>query len=104
MNVQEVKDEVKRLEGSETTYENCCKLAVLYSIVDHLDGMQKTKITGQSFGSSEFLLAVESAPIDGVLRIMDEHMAGISVLYPKEYSAIIRKIKECSSVRLYTDN
>lgn len=91
MNIQEIELEIGNLEDAETTYQNCTKLAVLYSIRDHLN--KPSKMTGYSYGSSEFLLNVSKAPIDGVLEILDEHMETIKLLHPKEYNVIISRIK-----------
>lgn len=98
MDIQEIREEIKKLEDSETTYQNCSKLSVLYSVVDHLD-KTKTKEVAYSYGSSEFLLAVSRAPIEEVMKIVDEHMDAIQLLYPKEYAAVVKKIKELSPLK-----
>ena len=91
IDIQEIEDEIKKVEAGELTYQNCTKLAVLYSVLNQ--NQPKKNIAEYSYGSSEFLLCVSRAPIDGVLGILDEHMEAIQLLYPKEYSAIINKIK-----------
>ena len=93
MKLEEIYREIDRLEHDDTNYQNCTKLAVLYCIADH----NKPQRQAQSFGSSEFLLAVSRASLDDVLLILDEHMEAIKLLYPKEYAQIIRRIKEKSS-------
>ena len=94
MDMREINTEIARLEGSETTYPNCNKLAMLYTVKDHLDEprQEPTPRMARAEYSSEFLSVVSGAPIEGVLRIIDEHMECVRVLYPKEYSAIIEKI------------
>lgn len=89
MNIAEIEQEIEKLQQGDTTYSNCTKLAVLYSVLEH----EKRHIAS-SYAGSEFLLAVANAPIDGVLNILDEHMECIKALYPKEYTCIIRKIRE----------
>lgn len=95
MDIREIKSEINRLEGSETNYQNCSKLAVLYVIEEHLEDEPDLKPKGAEYPipRSEFLEIVSRAPIDGVLSIIDEHMECIKALYPKEYSAIIGKIE-----------
>lgn len=95
MDINEIRTEIERLEQNETTYENCSKLAVLYSVRDHFKD-QKDMLAGYSYGRSEFLMAVAEAPIDGVLDILDEHLGAVQILYPKEYSAVLNKIKKLS--------
>lgn len=92
MLMKEINSEIERLEQTEANYQNCNKLAVLYVIRDHME-QPKPKIAEYSYAGSEFLLAASGAPIDGVLHVVDEHMECIKALYPKEYAAIIDKIK-----------
>lgn len=92
MNMLEINEEIERLENSETDYNNCSKLAILYVIKDHIE-KPEPRIVEYSNPSSEFIEVVSGAPIESVLRIIDEHMECIKLLYPKEYSTIISKIK-----------
>lgn len=102
MDVQEIREEMNRLKHEETTYSNCSKLAVLCTVLDHLDQREprqkKKEIMEYSYGSSEFLNVVSRAPVDAVMKILDEHMDAIKVVYPKEYSIIIKRIKEISPI------
>lgn len=91
VDLNEIEAEIAKLENAETTYNNCTRLAVLYSVRDHC---QKTKKAAYSYGQSQFLQVVSQAPMERVLEILDEHMEAIEVLHPREYAAIIRKIKE----------
>ena len=93
MNIGEIDAEIKRLEAEDTNYQNCTRLAVLYSIKDHFSANKPAKQADYSYASSEFMQAVTGAPIDAVMAVLDEHMACIEILYPKEYSAIIKRIK-----------
>ena len=43
---------------------------------------------------SPFLAACSGADIAEILRVMDEHMEAVRVIYPKEYEAITVKIAE----------
>lgn len=89
MNIKEIQDEVNRLEQSETTFQNCQRLSVLYSILDH----HPKKEARYSNASSEFLLAMSQANQENALKVLDEHMDAIRVLYPKEYRVIISKLR-----------
>lgn len=91
MDIKEIRDEVNRLEQSETNYQNCQRLSVLYSILDHHQTKKETRYSG---ASSEFLLAMSKADEQKALKILDEHMEAIRVLYPKEYRVIINKLNE----------
>lgn len=89
MSATEIQEEIERLENEETNYSNCTKLAVLYTVRENY-----RQLPSSSYGSSEFLLACSTCPIDKILSVIDEHMECIKLLYPKEYALIIRKIKE----------
>lgn len=92
MNIQEINSEIERLEVSQTNYENCSKLSILYIIRQNM-AHPKSRVAEYSNPTSEFMSAVSGAPVEDVLLILDEHMDCIKLLYPKEYSAIINRIK-----------
>lgn len=92
MDLQEINSEIERLEVSQTNYENCSKLSILYVIRDHM-AQPKNRIAEYNNPTSEFLAVVGGAPVSDVLLIIDEHMECMKLLYPKEYSAIINRIK-----------
>lgn len=85
-------NEIERLEAEEMNYQTCARLADLYSVRDHF----RPVYSRYSYSQSEFLQTCAGAPIDAVLAVIDEHMQCINALYPKEYAAVIRKIKEAS--------
>lgn len=92
IDLKEVEMEIERLEAEDINYQTCAKLADLYSIKDHF----RPNNSRYSFGQSEFLQVCQNAPYEAILDIIDEHMNCINALYPKEYSAIIKKIREAS--------
>lgn len=91
MNIEEINNEIQRLELQETTYENCSKLSILYIVRDHFKTRPRFD---SSYASSEFMQACAHSDIESVMRVLDEHMNCIKVIYPKEYSKILSKIKE----------
>ncbi len=90
--MDEIQEEINRLEQSEASYDTCFKLASLYVIRDRF-GIKEKMIAEYSFSRSEFMQAVSDAPADGVLEVIDEHMEVLKILHTKEYNAIINKIK-----------
>lgn len=100
IDMNEIEDEIARLEHSATTYSNCEKLSVLYSVrrnfgVREDPKAQEIPVHAYSYADrSEFLEAVADKPIEKVMSILDEHMSAVEVVYPKEYQALMRKIKE----------
>lgn len=90
MDMHEINNEIERLERMDASYDILTKLAVLYSIKDHY----REKIEGYSHASSEFSQAIMGAPWDEALMILDEHMDAIKILHPREYTAIISRLKK----------
>lgn len=102
LDYDEIRCEIRRLENADTTYANVEKLAMLYQVVNNAhecaENAEKTPVQPvyryAQASDSEFLQAAENAPLDGLMRVLDEHMEAVRVLYPKEYRAVIRKISE----------
>lgn len=95
MDLQEIKREIARLEGGETTYSTCGKLATLYTV---RDGMSKPEPSSYSYAEppkapdTEFLQVVSGLPPEEVYSVLDEHFEIIKAIYPKEYLAIIKRL------------
>ena len=90
-----IEAEIDRLEAKDTSYYTCSRLATLYTVRDHL----KPQASGDSallpkMGGSDFLESVGGKSCKDVLKVLDEHLETIKMLYPKTYSALVDKIRE----------
>lgn len=94
INLQEVEREILDLEKKDTTYAVCERLAWLYIVRDHIkaETIEEKKRAGHA-GNSVFLMACEGVEIGALLKVLDEHMEAVQVIYPKEYSAVVEKIE-----------
>ena len=92
-NLDIINDEIIKLEAQPMTYAIADKLASLYIIQEHHSPTAKKEVSPILEGS-EFLETASSVDISSLLRILDEHMNVIQLLYPKEYEALIKKIKQ----------
>lgn len=89
MNIKEINEEIRGLESAETNWGNVQRLALLYTVRDHLP-----QTTGEvDVGTDEFTLACCGVNINSLINVLDEHMQVIHAVYPKEYSALIKKIQ-----------
>lgn len=89
MNIEEINEEIRGLESAETNWGNVQRLALLYTVRDHLP-----QTTGEvDIGTDEFTLACCGVNINSLINVLDEHMQVIHAVYPKEYSALIKKIQ-----------
>lgn len=90
LDIEVIEDEITALEAeTETTYDVCQRLACLYTVRDGL----KRKTGTSKHQTSEFLAAAVGANVADLMKIMDEHMEAIKVIYPQEYDAIVARIK-----------
>lgn len=105
LDMDEINREISRLEKEDMTYRTCEKLSVLYSVRDAYRGSEKPiqrvyDSDGYSYANapkmpeSEFLQATEGKDMRKVLEVIDKHLEAVKVLYPKEFSMVIQKIRE----------
>lgn len=104
VNYEEIDREIARLESEPTTYASCERLAILYNVRNNAKERRLTRPEAHrvqqeySFApapanASEFVLACSSVPAEDAFRILDAHMDAVRVLYPKEYDAVLRKLR-----------
>lgn len=105
---QDLQEAIAECEGQRNPNANTCiKLAAFYIIRDHMFGDQRES-EGYSFasmpplggniveyeGDSEFANAISGLNSDVVWPIMDELMQSLSVLNPRLYDGVMRRINE----------
>lgn len=79
----------------------CQLMASCYTILDHLYPESTRPVMQQMYSrsaapddnDSEFVQAAKTAGQSRLLDVLDEHMDCIRALYPKEYAAVIRRLK-----------
>lgn len=88
------------------TASACQLMAACYTILDHLlpessrhanpSPVQMYSMSSEPVetGGSEFVRAARKAGTPRLLAVLDEHMDCVRALYPKEYSAIMRRLEE----------
>lgn len=88
------------------TASTCQLMASCYTILDHLFPgnsrsndpsplqMYSTSPEPIVVDGSEFVQVGREAGMSRLLEVLDEHMECIRALYPKEYAAIMRRLKD----------
>lgn len=88
------------------TASTCQLMASCYTILDHLfpdaprsadpSPVQMYSMSPQPVdtGGSEFVQAARAAGMSRLLDVLDEHMDCVRAIYPKEYDAVMRRLKE----------
>lgn len=109
MDLNEINAEIAKLEAGGTNYAVCEKLACLYTVRDGLQNGRESERTRNieeySYSASnprqivadepqtEFAQAAYSVSVDVLISVMDDHMEAIRAIYPKEYSAIVERLR-----------
>ena len=97
---KELLSAIAECEAGTNNFQNCQKLATLYTIYDHLytepvtlqETVQENKIG--DYGDSDFLQTVSGKKAEEVWKVVDELMETVNALQPKLYEAVLRKLKE----------
>lgn len=93
ISIETIENEILELESRDTSWTNVEHLAWLYIVRDHLKACEPEVTTGEIIGG-EFCQACSNVPMQGLMGILSEHMECISLLYPREYSAVLSRIKD----------
>lgn len=98
IDLETIEREIDKLEHREASYKLCERLSWLYSVRDHLyekiypqEGGERLKT---ALSGSEFLDAASGKPYEDVMKVIDEHLATIQLLYPKTYDSVIERIRQ----------
>ena len=103
---QDLREAIAECEGQRNPGANTClKLAAFYTIKDHLFPTKEQPATRQeaySFAAapetahanseSEFLRAMNGRNVHDVLPLLDELMTTLSVINPRLYAGVLRKL------------
>jgi len=94
LNVDEIDKTILDLETRhDTSFATCEKLAWLYIVKDHVTLPQTHRNAPQGIGS-EFLEVISGKDEEALFGVLNEHIEAVKILHPKEYAALIQKIKD----------
>lgn len=98
IDLETIEREIDKLEHREASYRLCERLSWLYLVRDHLyaklypsQGEQPLK---SALSGSDFLDAANGKPYEDVLKVVNEHLDTIKMLYPKTYDGVIQRIRD----------
>lgn len=93
IDLETIEREINELEArGDTTYSICERLSWLYIVRDHLRPTNGETKSTQELSGSEFLEACSGLPYQQLMKVLDEHMSAIKVVYPLEYENVIAKL------------
>ena len=97
ISIEQINGEIAVLEEEKPTYVIMEKLANLYIVRDHMTIKPELAAETASVplyrGKSEFMEVCTGKDVTSVLEAINEHIEAIKILYPKEYTNLIEKIK-----------
>lgn len=104
VDLQEIERAMHTLACGETTFDTVARLAALITVHDHLTAenpdnilspysAQQAPAAMPHLSGSDFLDAASAAPMEDVMEILDEHMEALRVVIPREYEAVLERIK-----------
>lgn len=95
---KDLENAIAECEASPISYQNCEKLATLYTIYDHLyaDGQEtQTRYVDEEVvgdhGDGEFFAAIRGKEAGTVWHMIGELVEAVSVLNPKLYENFLEK-------------
>lgn len=98
---EELLEAIRECEQRTPSYSNCEKLLTFRSLLKDLYPEEEViEDRRQSFAiyptssRSEFMEAIADKDMMKVLDVLDEHMKVVQVLFPKEYQAVISKVRD----------
>lgn len=89
MDLDLIQEEIDVLENGQTTYANIQKLSWLYIVRAFSKGVSTSNIDT----ASEFLSACRGKDASALFDILDDHMSAIQILCPREYEAVLKRIR-----------
>ena len=93
IDLETIEREINALEArGDTTYSQCERLAWLYIVRDHIRPAREDEKT-QDLRGSEFLEECSGRSYPGVMKVLDEHMEALRIVQPREYEAVMAKIR-----------
>lgn len=88
---EELLKAIEETEKLPVSFQNCEKLAVFYTLLDHKQS-EDIKIMKQSSGS-EFLTVINGKSINDILPVLDELMQTLDVVQNKLYKSTINTLQ-----------
>ena len=108
MDIDEINTHIHKLKCGATDWQSVEKLAALCTVRNELSEAESREnspapqpepvrqieySTRPQEPQSEFVKAASAVPFSGLMEVLDKHMDSIKLVYPKEYSSIIYRLK-----------
>lgn len=88
----EILDAIAETERQPVSFQNCEKLAVFYTILEHKQAEQRHY--SRKAGETEFFSAIADKDLNSVMSVINELLETLNVIENKLYTETIRTLKE----------
>lgn len=82
-----------------TTRKEAEELALLYIVRDRLRDIEPSDrgySNARDENTTPFKEIARKVPVSALVEIMDEHMSCVEIMFPKEYSAVMERLRAFS--------
>ena len=94
IDLETVEREINELETRyDTSYRVCERLAWLYTVRDHIRPERPEDRMTQDLRGSDFLELSSGLSYPALMGVMNEHMEALQVVHPREYQAVMDRIR-----------
>lgn len=97
IDLETIEREISELEARQPSYKLCERLSWLYIVRDHIkDAYPKDEARSLNLpsGGSEFMEAASGKNYEDVMKVVDDHLETIKLLYPKTYDGLVERIRQ----------
>lgn len=85
---------IEECQNSKENYNTCEKLATFLTLKHLLYGEEHETPQYSNDSGSEFMVAISGKDIGKVYAVFDELMETLSVVYPRLYDGVMRRLAE----------
>lgn len=103
MDINEINQHIEKLKNDDTSWQSVERLAILCTVRNELTDSANVSTSAEPLADSnsrmiasqsDFVEAASAVPFSALMSILDAHMNGIQLVYPKEYQLVMSQLAE----------
>lgn len=94
--LDELQEAIRQIENLPSSYDNCVRLVVFYTLMDKLTNNEEKPVKRQISaleGDSEFIKLFNETDLDYSIRQIDELVECVRITCPAMYDSFIQRFK-----------
>ena len=93
VSLEVIEREIDELMARETSYKVCERLSWLMTVRDHLLPSGGHEALAPRLTGSDFLDAASGKPYEAVLKVIDEHLDTVRLMFPTTYENVVQQVR-----------